>query len=526
VTNERPADSAAAESIGRRAALLATVAAVFVFAVLARWQHPRLPAMLGTDEADYVRALSYGVAANYLGAREQSGVRFTADVIDEYRRTGWARPYSRDWAADDPAALRHYHPPLALYPVGALVQSGIRREQTLRMVPLVTAALACGASTLLAFALLGGTPAALRLAMSAGAGLITAASPYHAAAAVEIAPHAAFSLLSTLALVGLTQAVRGSARGWWILAWIFLGLATLTVYYWVLIVAAALWVWWWGLPDGRRSSGRLAIGIATAVAAAALAWPPLVVDGALVKPILMSAGILFKPPEGGSPAGTWLIGLLQSHRALIVVGVVGLFAWPVLGRERLRVLAPALIFIGAFLIVNLRVSYMKPLYASDLIAPLAAVTTSIAGLALARWLPAAAPVVATLAVLVGGVVVLPSAQAMGAPQDWKATLAGLNDEFAAQRVLVTPRPAAAVVKYYMDRAVVTLDSGHPADLADLQRGLSSGDIDIVFRWGNLVEPGGLATQVVNTRAADGTASVGGTLVSWWHVGAPRPQNGK
>ena len=65
----------------------------------------RLDRMLGSDEADYVRAMEYGLAANYLGTRERSGVAFVTEVWQEYQETGWARPFDRDWRGGDSSGL-------------------------------------------------------------------------------------------------------------------------------------------------------------------------------------------------------------------------------------------------------------------------------------------------------------------------------------------------------------------------------------------------------------------------------------
>jgi hypothetical protein len=139
---------------------------------------------------------------------------------------------------------------------------------------------------------------------------------------------------------------------------------------------------------------------------------------------------------------------------------------------------------------------------------------------LTRWLQAAAPLAVAGLIALGGLVALRSLPPPVADGAWRAALAQLGDQLAGHRLLVTPRPAAAMVTYYLNRSDVTLDSDHPADVDELRAELKSGEIDVVLRWGNRVEPGGAAAGVIGTRPADGEASVGGTIVSWWRAGVP------
>ncbi|HEX6210505.1 MAG TPA: hypothetical protein VF136_06995 [Methylomirabilota bacterium] len=483
-----------------------------------RWSTPGNDAILATDEADYVRAFSYGAAANYLGTRERSGFAFVADVWTEYRRTGWARPFQRDWDAGDAAGLRHYHPPFSMYPLGILAAAGERDERTLRLVPGVTGVLATLAAAWLAGVLLLGVRADVRWLGALAAGMLAATSEYLVLSSATLSFHAAFSLLSTLTLGALVAAVQTGRRTWWLGACALLGLTTLTVPYWALLLPGVLFVWWWGLPVEYSRLRAAATGLAAAALAMFVAWPPALLQLGLVKPVLMYAGIIVRPLGSRSEPGGWMLGLAEAHPALLLLGVAGLASLPSLRRPQVRALAPVVLFAAGFFVLNLRVSHMKALYASDVVAPLAALAAALAAFAILR-LPCgfarpAALLLPIVAVLQAG----PALAADRSDQGWRDAIASLNRELEGDRVLVTPRAAGAMVLYYVPAADVVLDSNHPDDVPALRDQLADGRIDVVLRWGSRVERRGAASPVVSSRDPDGRVVVAGTRVSWWRVG--------
>jgi hypothetical protein len=160
---------------------------------------------------------------------------------------------------------------------------------------------------------------------------------------------------------------------------------------------------------------------------------------------------------------------------------------------------------------------MKTLYASDLIAPLSAAACALAGLALVRFGRAAAPALAAGVALVTAVMAFAGAETPGGVPGWRPALLALNERFAGERVLVTPRPAGAMARYYLRDVETVLDSSAADDVAVLNTELAADGIDSVIRWGKSVEPGGAAGTVVRQRPPDGTTTIGGTVVSWWTV---------
>jgi hypothetical protein len=117
-----------------------------------------------------------------------------------------------------------------------------------------------------------------------------------------------------------------------------------------------------------------------------------------------------------------------------------------------------------------------------------------------------------------GVLGWASTSSPGEPKEWREALGALNAELAGATVLVTPRPAGAMVRYYVPDAETVLDSSDPADLAGLRRALESRDIEVVLRWGGSTEPGGAARSVIRDEPPDGRQTVGNTHVSWWRLG--------
>jgi len=497
-----------------RAAAPAVVAIVTVAAIVGSFDADLQDRMLGSDEADYVRAMEYGLAANYLGTRERSGFGFAFEVAREYLETGWARPFERDWRVNDAAGLRHYHSPVAFYPLSAALATGARDERALRMVPFVTAALAALAAAGLVFCFTGTLPIPVRLLMSVTAGLLAATSPYHLLASREIGAHAAFALFSCLSLVGMTKTRQQSGRRWWILACAAAALAALTVPYWALLLPPLAWTWWHQRREHREGASAT-VGFMTVAVGLVLAWPPFILEAGFIKPILMYGGILLRPLQSSGLPGGWLLDLVRSHPAMAAIGVVGL---PVLftGRGLPRgASAPTIIFAVGFLALNLRVGHMKSLYVSDVVLPLAALACATAGASLVavfgRWAPLAAT-----GVLIGSLAAIEATPPViaGGP-GWRPAMAALEEQFAGDRILATPRPAGGVMKYYWRRTGIVLDSNHASDVPALSRALASGELDAVVRWGDSFEPGGAARGAVVDRPTDGVATVAGTSVSWW-----------
>lgn len=463
---------------------------VLIAAVATRIDHQALPRPFGTDEADYVRALSLGLRANYLGANERSGVAFVREVVSEYTNTGWARPFQRDWERRDAAGLRHYHPPLGLYPVAALAGAGQRVEEKLRLVPVAIGIAACLCAALLASLMTEGRARPIAALI---AGLLVASSPYHVAVSTELSFHAAFTLLSTLALVCLVMTSRTGQLNWWYAASAMLGLTILTVPYWLVVVPPYLWVGWWTIRPSAGTARTALSGLAGIVAALLAAWPPFLASAGFVKPVLMYGGIILKPLPGGATSGTWLFELATTHWLLVGSLATGL-AGMVWMRSRVPAsLIPAALFCMVFLLVNARVAHMKPLYAGDLIAPLAALA--------AASLVALGPVLqASVAATALGLFVhaMVSTRAPDSVPMWRSEMDALSRSLNGARVLVTPRPAGALVAYYAQGSRVVLDSGDARDVSALRAAAARSDIDVVLQWGPTFEPGGVVRELMGT----------------------------
>jgi Dolichyl-phosphate-mannose-protein mannosyltransferase len=457
-----------------------------------------------------VRAMAYGPAAAYLGTHERSGLAFVGGVVHQYRATGWARPFKEDWDSGDAAGLRHYHPPVGLYPIELLLAAGCTNESTLRRVPALTSALACVAATLLAWSLWPSASTATRATAAATAGLLAATSPLHLQGGVELGAHAMFSLWSTLTLLALTRFEASESRAWWRFVWVAMGVTMLTLPYWALLLPPIVWVGWRARGRSDRAALASEAGLVL-VATLVVVWPPYLLAAGFVKPFLMYGGLLLRPlPAHGQ--GTLVLQLVTGTNA-ILVGALALLAVAVLSRRVRALVAPVVplvLFCCGFALLNVRVSHLKPLYAGDVVA---------AASALAAAVIIALPSRAALVGLAVPLVLLVQAariQPADAPP-WREPMTALADRLAGQRVLVTPRPAGAMMAYYLKRSQVILDSSDPADVSELWRLTDHGGIDVVLRLGTHPESGGLIDRRPPLGAPSGVTSLGTAEATWWRL---------
>jgi hypothetical protein len=456
--------------------------ALVIAAVLVRLQSPSLVEPFDTDEADYASALSYGLVSNYLGSAERAGWEFLVSTAREFHRTGRARPFRDDWAAGDAAALRHYHPPVALYPAAALLGLGEHREHILRLVPLLTTILVCVAAAWLAWVLSG------NLAPQSGA-LVTlltlafvALSPWHAATSVVLSFHQGFWLLSTLILGCATLVWQtGSTRAWYVMSGL-LGIAVATVPYWLLLVPVAAVVLWWTpwRPVDKRV--RLAlIGLALAAVSLTIVWPPALLRGDLVKPAMLYAWIVIEPLGAQDRSVSWLVSLVRTHWWVLIIPMMPALLWRHSARLPLRDAVPVVVFVALFVMLNSRVHHMKPLYASAVIPAAAALASLGIGIVVSRWISrrAISIVAAAGCLLVLATVIVREAE-RAHPGDWRPAMADLAQRLKGRTVLIAPRPAAGTFRYYLRGSRVVVDAAEPQDEPRLLSMLASGEItDVV-----------------------------------------------
>jgi len=237
--------------------------------------------------------------------------------------------------------------------------------------------------------------------------------------------------------------------------------------------------------------------------------------------VLMYAGILLKPYPSSRGLGHWIPALAEAHVLILLLAVIGGVGLLVRGRGVRRApLVPTLLFVLGFMLLNVRVSQMKPLYVSDVLAPIAALAAAAAALAAWRHAPVLARPAMTAIVAAA---LLAGLWNLGAPRTnrpWRRSLQDLAQRFAGQRLLVTPRAAGAMVIYYLNASDVLLDSNEPDDRAALERAVEARRIDAVFQWGGSVEPGGVAAETIAKGPPDGRATISASIVSWWRLSRP------
>ncbi len=497
---------------GRTGGALGLAIALIVVCIVAaglRWRAAGSDVLFGTDEADYARAMAYGPAAAYLGTHERNGFGFIHSVVSDYRATGWARPFKRDWDSGDAAGLRHYHPPVALYAVAIMMSAGVSDERVLRRVPALTSVLACMATVLLAWLLLPATDVIPRSAAAAAAGLIAALSPFHAQNGVELGAHALFSLTSTLALCAIVCFSQSGARRWWRLAWVCTAVAMLTVPYWALLVPPLAWAGW----NARRivaPRGLVLDAVVSALAALLVAWPPFVLKAGFAKAILMYGGLLIRPLMVAQ--SSWVVVPSLAHAAILAMLVATLIGVLVSPRVRAvaRIGTPVALFVVGFALLNVRVTHLKPLYAGDVIAAAAALSVMAVLILPTRWMAAAAIAVASIMVADAFTITPPPSS------DWRAKMAALDRQLAGRQVLVTPRAAGAMMTYYLRDAWVVLDSSDPVDRESIVRQIADHRIDDVLRMGREPEAGGVVRSIPQDSSA-AEMMLGTAHVTWWSL---------
>lgn len=465
--------------------------------------------LFGTDEADYARAMAYGPAAAYFGTHERSGFTFIQSVVSDYRATGWARPFKRDWDSGDSAGLRHYHPPVGLYPVAIMMSAGVTDERVLRRVPALTSALSCMAAVWLAWLLLPTTEVVPRAAAAATAGLLAALSPFHAQNGMELGSHALFSLASTLALCAIVRFSQSGARPWWRAAWVCTAVAMLTVPYWALLIPSLAWAGW--NARGIVAPRRLVIDAAlSAVATLLLVWPPFLLEAGFAKAILMYGGLLIRPLMASH--SSWITTPSLAHAVMLAMLVVTLIGVLTSSNVRLRagVGAPVALFVIGFALLNARVTHLKPLYAGDVIAAAAALSVMAVLIVPKRWTTVVAVAVALL-LLAKTLSVTPPPSS-----EWRTKMAVLDRQLAGHQVLVTPRAAGAILVYYLRDSHVVLDSNDPGDRESILRQIADHRIDDVVRLGPDPETGGAASAMTHGSAAS-EMTIGSAHVTWWSL---------
>jgi hypothetical protein len=312
----------------------------------------------GYDEADYMYAARFGLAANFTDSPTMPIANFIATGLNRGRDPGSRADLSQTIRnSNDIVFYRHWHGPLYYYWLCAIDALHLD-ERSVRLAGITWFALAGVVIYFGALLIVPGTAgpcaATLSLAMFLGSRTVIG-SP-------ELAPHALFALCSLMSLVLLVKAVETGRRTYWYAAVTAAAGAFAAIEMaFVLILTLAICAY------GQRkqwSAGLRFIlnSILVFVGTATLLWPGALIKLSFIKAYFFMAYLaLFRKSPWGDTTffQTWTGRFAASpvEWILIAVGIV-LF---IRHRNR-RLLRPIAIFCGLMLLATLRVNTSEPRY--------------------------------------------------------------------------------------------------------------------------------------------------------------------
>jgi Dolichyl-phosphate-mannose-protein mannosyltransferase len=308
------------------------------------------------DEADYMYAAKFGLAANWSDTPSISMANFVRAGL---RRSG-ARPLSEQIrSSNDVLFYRHFHGPLFQYLLIPISHLGLS-ERGVRLALLVVPA---ASLAVIYFGWLSEETAALLAAML----FLTS----HAVQfSTEIAPHQLFALYSLASVILLIKAIQKRQQAYWYtcVAAAALAFCTLEVGF-VLVLTAAIcgWMVW-----RRVLLKSAAIFLATVL----VVWPAALLRLSFVKSYTAIAYLGFTRQSPWGHAGfidTWRERIFDSplEWTLIAIALIG-------GARSIRRFYPAGIFVAMMLVATLRVYTTTPRYSLTFLP----VLDTLAGLAL------------------------------------------------------------------------------------------------------------------------------------------------
>lgn len=439
-------------------------------ACVIRLNHADRALFFDDDEADYATTVQDGFFSAYLGSNESNGYAFAKQVITEYLATGDTRAWRDAYLSQDAAALRHLHPPVGLYPASLLASFGIAREEILRLVPLFFSVLGCAVAGFLAWCL---CPAASFGKVNAAlwATAIAAASPYAIVISSNFSFHAAYLVSAAATLAFLTLAAKWRSLTHFYIACALLAPCILTIEYWVLLGPAFVYVLI--RAADMQSRGIVAcirpagVGLLILGLALTLLWPPFLWHLGFLKPMIVYAGLLIRPLESSGFHRPWWLEMASTHWLLAGLSVLALIGMrKFLSKDERAGLWPSLLYAFFFVLANLRVAHMKPLYAGQIVpamAAIAALPIAFFSSRLPRGIRLAFAAIG-LAALAWNLHPLLNKESV----EWRKGMDVFAEATQGKQVLALDH--SPVFKYYLSKAEVIPT---PSDSSELHRALES-----------------------------------------------------
>jgi hypothetical protein len=263
----------------------------------------------------------------------------------------------------------------------------------------------------------------------------------------------------------------------------------LTLEYWVLLVPGMLFTLALLAKREERpirwAAKEALMGALLLAATAGILWPPFLFSLSYLNTVAIYLKFMVSPLPTEEFSRHWLRSLLAAHPFLLsafAASGAGLFALPALrsaGKKsplaEYAPWVPLILFALGFIVLNMRVAHMKPLYAAHLVPSLAVLAALLFGLAWGRlgaWRWGA------LAVLAIGF----SIQARDhftrfQLKPWEGQVASIREETRGKQVLAVFN--YPFFEYYLDGARVTAGWTTEEELAAAKADLAQGRYDVV-----------------------------------------------
>lgn len=438
-----------------------TFAVVLALALLIRL--PGFHRLLEGSEVDYVRAARRGFLTNYLdlGTRPVSEYVATALVMAGFGGNASDTDpdlWSRDVAANDIAAYRHYHPPLFIYTLYAIERVAGYSDAAVRLIPLAFS-LATIATLYLGCALL--LPARGHQVGLMAAAILSVLS-LHAATSTEIGWHVPYASLATLSLFAMGFLLTRPSMRAFIAAVVLTTLAFMTLEHAVFLylTLAVLLImtanpWLSVSRSGFSAHPGLLVAVGAVILTMLVVWPASLLKLSIVKNLGVHA--YYSRTLDLSPR-FYDVYLVLLDRYPVMVGLAAITAVvSAVRRAHLpRVLLPFVIYVIGMCLLQLGNSNLKPLYFVSLLPPLALLS--------AVWIVDAMSASGQRIRLVGHAVaaavamalvfnVLPTLRSreVATPTDELISRLSQIDELAGARVLTWPAGshAAQMLSFYL-----------------------------------------------------------------------------
>lgn len=362
------------------------VTAVIGIAMFIRLQSPDISHYFNYDEADYMVAMKYGFISNYLGLHEEAGWKYVMRYVNKHKNNEEAHPWHEAMLEGDAAALRHMHPPLGYYFAAILAGMGIENEKIIRYGVLLFGIIAIVCVYFLTRRILLHETTVVRMVFASAAALFVALSPFHIKQSIELGGHAAFSFFAVLFLLTTVLSIQKKSVTWWYASCASLAAGFLSIEYSLLLIPSVLFtavflIYKLKLPL-RRSIQMLIYGFVFFTFTLFILWPPYIYELAWLKQWITYGNMVINPLAMETNfTRYWLFDTLITHPGFFIGFAAIIFVIVVTVKSGMKKntsvfwsVVPLLLYTACFLLVNVRVNHIRPLYVAHIIPTLGCIS--------------------------------------------------------------------------------------------------------------------------------------------------------